>query len=178
MLFRSVVSLLFPALFWVIRLTTKRLSLLNKANLHANDALAYAVEENVLAYREIRLQGAQKQQKSRFLEQAEQAMRLAMKTTTAASLITPFTQFLAAIALSGVISFALVQNTIHGTSVGSFAAFVTGMLMLIAPIKHLSEVTIPLTRGIVALEKILEFIELNEDEEERSEEHTSELQSH
>jgi subfamily B ATP-binding cassette protein MsbA len=72
-------------------------------------------------------------------------------------LITPFTQFLAAVALSGVISFALIQSTLQGTSVGSFAAFVTGMLMLIAPIKHLSEVTIPLTRSVVALEKVLSF---------------------
>jgi subfamily B ATP-binding cassette protein MsbA len=152
-----VVSLLFPALFWVIRITTKRLSRLNQENHIANDDLAYVIEENVLAYREIRLQGAQKQQLNRFQQHADKSMRLAMKSTSAASLITPFTQFLAAVALSGVISFALIQSTLQGTSVGSFAAFVTGMLMLIAPIKHLSEVTIPLTRSVVALEKVLSF---------------------
>jgi subfamily B ATP-binding cassette protein MsbA len=152
-----VVSLLFPALFWVIRITTKRLSRLNQENHIANDDLAYVIEENVLAYREIRLQGAQQQQLNRFQQHADKSMRLAMKSTSAASLITPFTQFLAAVALSGVISFALIQSTLQGTSVGSFAAFVTGMLMLIAPIKHLSEVTIPLTRSVVALEKVLSF---------------------
>ena len=97
-----VVSLLFPALFWVIRITTKRLSRLNQENHIANDDLAYVIEENVLAYREIRLQGAQQQQLNRFQQHADKSMRLAMKSTSAASLITPFTQFLAAVALSEI----------------------------------------------------------------------------
>ena len=44
-------------------------------------------------------------------------------------------------------------------TVGGFAAFVTAMLMLIAPIKHLSEITGPLTRGLAALERGFELIE-------------------
>lgn len=43
-------------------------------------------------------------------------------------------------------------------SVGGFAAFVTGMLMLANPIKHLSEVAGPMTRGIAALERAMELI--------------------
>jgi len=92
-------------------------------------------------------------------------MRLSMKGTAAGALITPFTQLLAALSLSGVISFALVQSSAQGISVGSFAAFVTGMLMLIAPIKHLSEVTIPLTRSLIALEKVLDFLDRYPDEQ-------------
>ncbi len=160
-----IVSLLFPALFWVVQVTTRRLGRINRESVHANDVLAYVIEENVLAYREIRLQGAQNQQGHRFQQQAEQAMRLSMKGTAAGALITPFTQLLAALSLSGVISFALVQSSAQGISVGSFAAFVTGMLMLIAPIKHLSEVTIPLTRSLIALEKVLDFLDRYPDEQ-------------
>lgn len=159
-----IVSLLFPALFWVISLTTRRLGRINRESMHANDALAYVIEENVLAYREIRLQGAQEHQAQRFQKQAQQAMRLSMKGTAAGALITPFTQLLAALSLSGVISFALIQSNTQGISVGSFAAFVTGMLMLVAPIKHLSEVTIPLTRSLVALERVLDFLERHPNE--------------
>ena len=42
---------------------------------------------------------------------------------------------------------------------GEFVAFVTAMLMLVAPIKHLSEVASPLTRGLAALERGLDLIE-------------------
>ena len=43
---------------------------------------------------------------------------------------------LAAIALSAVITVALVQSA-DDYSVGGFVAFVTAMLMLIAPLRHL-----------------------------------------
>ena len=40
-----------------------------------------------------------------------------------------------------------------GVTVGSFAAFITAMLMVISPIKGLSAVAGPVTRGIAALER-------------------------
>jgi subfamily B ATP-binding cassette protein MsbA len=66
--------------------------------------------------------------------------------------------------LSAVISVAMVQSADKATSVGSFAAFVTAMLMLIAPIKHLSEIANPITRGLAAMERGLELIEMIPDE--------------
>ena len=159
-----VVTLLFPILFWTIRKATKRLGRLNQESLRAADTLSYTLEENVLAYREVRLQGAQQQQLSRFEQQAHDLMRLVMKAMTSSALITPMTQFLSAVALSTVISFALLQSSLQGTSVGSFAAFVTGMLMLIAPIKHLSEVAGPLTRALASLERAFDFLDMHPDE--------------
>jgi subfamily B ATP-binding cassette protein MsbA len=43
-------------------------------------------------------------------------------------------------------------------------AFITAMLMLIAPIKHLSEVASTVTRGLVAMERALTLIETVSDE--------------
>jgi subfamily B ATP-binding cassette protein MsbA len=78
--------------------------------------------------------------------------------------MTPMTQMLAAVALSAVISVALLQSASSGTSVGGFVAFVTAMLMIIAPIRQLSEVSSPITRGLAALERGLELIELTPSE--------------
>ena len=64
-----------------------------------------------------------------------------------------------AVALSAVISIALLQSQSDSTSVGSFVAFVTAMLMLVAPIKHLSEVASPVTRGLAAIERGLKLVE-------------------
>ena len=72
--------------------------------------------------------------------------------------MTPVTQMLAAIALSSVICVALWQSSSGGTTVGGFVAFTTAMLMLIAPIKHLSEVAGPITRGMAAIERGLDLI--------------------
>lgn len=154
-----IVALLFPSVAWLMKALSKRLFVLSKNNQHATDELAYVVEENALAYREIRLYGGQNSQKKRFVILGNMLQRLAMKTIVASSAITPLTQLCAAIALSGVICVALLQSSYEGTTVGGFTAYVTAMLMLIAPIKHLSDVTTPLTRGLVAVERALELIE-------------------
>lgn len=154
-----IVAMLFPAVAWLMKALSKRLYQITRDTQKATDELAYVVEETSLAYREIRLHQAQSMQIGRFKILAKTLQRLAMKTAVASSSMTPMTQILSAIALSGVISVALLQSHQSGMTVGGFAAFVTAMLMLIAPIKHLSEITGPLTRGLAALERGFELIE-------------------
>lgn len=153
-----IVAFLFPAVAIVMRTLSRRLYRLTKTGQDATDHLAYVVEENVLAHRDIRMQAAQKTQSQRFFQLGDALRRLSMKSTVASAAMTPLTQMLAAIALSAVITVALVQSADRATSVGSFVAFVTAMLMLIAPIKHLSEVASPITRGLAAMERGLDLI--------------------
>jgi len=154
-----IVAAIFPAVAMVMRVLTRRLHRLTKANQDATDDLAYVVEENVLAHKDIRLYAAQAAQAQRFQVLSETLRRLALKSTVAGAAMTPMTQMLAAVALSAVISVALLQSASSGTSVGGFVAFVTAMLMIIAPIRQLSEVSSPITRGLAALERGLELIE-------------------
>ncbi|MES2283137.1 MAG: lipid A export permease/ATP-binding protein MsbA [Pseudomonadota bacterium] len=159
-----VVSLLFPAVALVIQLLTKRLYRLTKQSQTATDNLAYVVEENVLAHRDVRLHGAQASQAERFDVLSHSLRRLSMKSTVAYASMSAITQVLAAIALSAVISIALVQGSANTTTVGGFVAFVTAMLLLIAPIKSLSDGATPITRGLAALERGLDLMELTADE--------------
>ncbi len=161
-----IVAAIFPAVAFVMRVLTRRLHGLTKSSQDATDNLAYVVEENVLAHRDIRLYSAQAAQSSRFRLLSESLQRLALKSTVAGAAMTPMTQMLAAVALSAVISVALLQSASSGTSVGGFVAFVTAMLMIIAPIRQLSEVSSPITRGLVALERGLDLIETTPDETE------------
>ncbi len=163
-----IVAAVFPAVVLVMRVLTNRLHRLTRASQDATDNLAYVVEENVLAHRDIRLYAAQTSQAQRFGQLSESLRHLAMKSTVAGAAMTPMTQMLAAVALSAVISVALVQSQSSGTSVGGFVAFVTAMLMIIAPIRQLSEVSSPITRGLVALERGLALIEATPSEVEGS----------
>lgn len=153
-----IVFLIFPAVAVVMKLLTKRVHAITKASQTATDELAYVVEENVLAYRSVRIHSAQDVQAKRFASLSNRLKSLAMKSTIATSLMTPLTQILASIALSGVICVALWQSASGGTTVGSFVAFTTAMLMLIAPLKHLSEVFGQITRGLIAIERGLDLI--------------------
>ena len=154
-----VVGLLFPAVGLVMRALGKRLHRVTVEGQKATDELAYVVEENMLAWRIVRLHGAEAHQGGRFRDRADAVRRLMMKAVVAGATMTPVTQMLAAFALSGVITVALWQSSSGGATVGSFVAFVMAMLQLIAPIKHLSDVMAPLTRGLAAVERGLDLIE-------------------
>ena len=160
-----VVVVLAPGMSWVMRKLSKRLYGLTKEAQKSTDDLAYVVEENVLAHRDIRLHTAQLDQASRFAGISETLRRLSIRSTQTSAAMKPLTQMLAAVALSTVISVALLQSADGAISVGAFTAFVTAMLLLVAPIKHLSEITNPITRGLAALERGFALLDQTEDEE-------------
>ena len=159
-----IVGLLFPAVAFVIQVLSRRLYRLTKESQLATDGLAYVVEENVLAHRDIRLHGAEAGQAARFDVLSRSLRRLSMKSTSAYAAMSAITQVLAAVALSAVISIALMQSAENTTTVGGFVAFVTAMLLLIAPIKSLSDAATPITRGLAAVERGLDLVDLTADE--------------
>ncbi len=158
-----IIGVMVPGVAWIMRTLSKRLYKLTKSSQQATDDLAYVVEENVLAHRMVRLHAAQGSQVNRFNRLGEGLSNLAVKSTIASAAMTPLTQVLAAVALSAVIIVALVQNrhdsAMAGVSVGGFVAFMTAMLMLIAPIRRLAEIANPITRGLAALERGLALID-------------------
>ncbi len=153
------VALLFPALALVMRTLGRRLHRLTVSVQGATDELAYVVEENVLAWRIVRLHDAAAAQAARFLARAQALRRLFLKSVVAGATLSPLTQLLTACALSAVIAVALWQARGGGASVGSFVAFVTAMLLLVQPIKHLSDVMTPITRGLAAVARGVVLVE-------------------
>jgi len=147
------VGIMFPLVAVAVRLISKRLHRITLAGQKATDELAYVIEENVLAWRIVRLHGAEAQQSERLVRQSNLLRRLTMKSVAASSLMTPVTHTLAACALSAVIVVAMWQARYGDNSVGGFVAFIVAMLLLLAPIKKLSDVMGPMTRGLAALER-------------------------
>jgi ATP-binding cassette, subfamily B, bacterial MsbA len=165
------IVLLAPAVALVMRIVSKRLDKLTRAHQVATDELAYVVEENVLAWRIVRLHGASATQGERFAKHSHLLRRLMVKSATAAATSSPLTQMIAAVAMSAVVVAALWQGGQGGVAasaplmtVGEFTAYVTAMLMLVSPLKHLSDSMAPLLRGIRALERGIDLIELAPEE--------------
>ena len=164
----TIVAIMLPAVAFIMAKLSKKLYGLSKASQTATDDLAYVVEENVLAHRDIRLHAAQAAQADRFTGISDTLRRLSMKTTAASAAMKPMTQMIAAIALSAIISVALLQSADGATSVGEFTAFVTAMLLLVAPIKHLSEIANPITRGLASLERGFDLLDMSASEQSGS----------
>jgi len=158
-----IVLVMAPAVAWLMRTASRRLYRLARSSQEGTISLAYAVEENVLANRMVRLHAAQSRQAGRFRELSKSLRQLAMKSAVASALLTPTTHMMAAAALSVVICIALWQSG-GDMTVGSFAAFVAAMLMLIAPVKRLSELANPVARALASLERSHDLLEKSEPE--------------
>ncbi|MBU1442813.1 MAG: lipid A export permease/ATP-binding protein MsbA [Gammaproteobacteria bacterium] len=154
-----IIGLMAPGVAWIMKTLSRRLYHLTRLGQQATDDLAYVVEENVLAHRMVRLHNAQAGQADRFERLSHSLNRLAVKSTIASAAMTPLTQMLAAVALSVVVMIALWQSGDQGLTVGGFVAYIAAMLMLIAPIRRLADMTNPITRGLAALERGLGLID-------------------
>jgi subfamily B ATP-binding cassette protein MsbA len=154
-----VVAIILPPLIAMVRSLSRRMYRLSQQSQTATDDLAYVVEENVLAHRDIRLHAAQAAQARRFGRLSRGLRQLSMKTTVAAAGMSALTHVLSALALSAVIVVALAQSADGSTTVGGFVAFITAMLLLIAPLKGLADVAQPMTRGMAAMERGLNLMD-------------------
>jgi subfamily B ATP-binding cassette protein MsbA len=164
-----VVLIIFPIIAFVMGKINKRLRSLNREQQGLTGELAYIVEEAAAGYKIVKVHGAQEYEMNRFKQKAERLRQFALKSAVAGGLNQPITQLIASMALSIVLVIALMQSATEGTTVGGFAAFVTAMMLVISPLKHLADINQPLQRGLTAAEMIFGLMDqpFEEDEDRR-----------
>ena len=152
------IAALAPAVGYVTRVFGKRMHRITKESQLAIDGLGYVVEENVMAWRMVRLHGAQQAQRERFETSSSALRRWLLKATVASATLTPVTQLLTATALAAVIGVALWQRSSGTTTMGEFVAFITAALAVATPVRRLTDVSAAVTRGLASVERGLDLI--------------------
>ena len=161
-----VVMIIFPVIAFIMSKVNKRLRTLNREQQTLTSELAYIVEESSAGYKIVKVHGAEQYEMRRFMEKAERLRRFALKSAVAGGLNQPITQLIASMALSVVLVIALMQSATEGTTVGGFASFITAMMLVISPIKHLADINQPLQRGLTAADMIFALMDQPIEEEE------------
>jgi subfamily B ATP-binding cassette protein MsbA len=116
--------------------------------------VTHVLEESIECHKVVKIFGGQPYEARRF-DRANQLMRgFNMRQTIAASVTAPMVQMFAAVALAIIISIAIKQSAAEQFTVGEFVSFITAMLMLLTPIKHLSDINAPLQRGLASAESV------------------------
>lgn len=154
-----VALILLPLIALVVRLTGKRLRKLTQEYLEVNAELTQVIEETTRAQQVIKIFGGHQYERERFDERATKLRRYSMRMASTFAATVPITQIIAACALAIVIVIALIQSGRGQATVGDFVSFVTAMLMLLTPLKHLAEVNGPLQRGMAAAGSVFELID-------------------
>jgi subfamily B ATP-binding cassette protein MsbA len=112
------------------------------------------LEESLGAHKVVKIFGGQEYERRR-LDGANRKQRgYAIRYTVAAASLGPIVQVMASIALAVIVGVALHQSARDQASVGSFVSFVTAMLMMLAPLKRLTDINGPLQRGLAAAESV------------------------
>ncbi|HJU70338.1 MAG TPA: lipid A export permease/ATP-binding protein MsbA [Paucimonas sp.] len=150
---------LIPLIAIVVRLTGKRLRKLSRDYLAINAQLTQVIEETTRANQVIKIFGGQQYETRRFEQRAAQQRSYLMRMASTFAATAPITQIITACAVSIVIVIALHQSSQGEATVGSFVSFITAMLMLLTPLKHLAEVNGPLQRGLAAAEVVFGLID-------------------
>ena len=161
-----VVLFIFPIIAYIMGKINKRLRSLNRQQQGLTSQLAYVVEESAAGYKMVKVHGAEEYEMKRFMAKAEDLRKFALKAAVAGGLNQPITQLIASMALSVVLVIALMQSATEATTVGGFAAFITAMLLIISPIKHLADINQPLQRGLTAAEMIFALMDQPFEEDE------------
>jgi len=154
-----VIAVILPAIGWLVSKINRRLRRLNRESQLLTNELSYIVEETVAGYKVVKVHNGQRYENDRFTEMSNRLRGYSMRMTVSGGLAQPLTQFLASIALAIVITIAVVQSANDQTTVGGFVAFVTSMLLVISPLKHLIDINQPLQRGMTAAELIFGLID-------------------
>jgi subfamily B ATP-binding cassette protein MsbA len=148
-----------PPIAFVVKVFSKRLRRASRQSQRAMGSLSHILEEAIGAHKLVKIFGGQAYEMQRF-EQANQFLRgQNMRQAVAAAAVVPLVQFFTAIAVAIVIYVALLQSAEAQTTIGGFVSFITAMLMLLAPIKRLADVSAPLQRGLAAAESVFSLLD-------------------
>jgi subfamily B ATP-binding cassette protein MsbA len=103
--------------------------------------------------------GGEQWQESLFEQVNERNRRLHLKMAAALGASTPIVQFIAACILALVIYLATLESVTREISVGSFVSFIAAMMLLMQPIKRLTNINASVQRGVAAARSLFAVLD-------------------
>jgi len=150
---------LIPAVAWAMRTFSGRLRKASRAAQVSTANMVQVLQETAHCERVIKVFGGESQEAARFHRTNDEVRRQNMRQAVAAAATNPIVQMFAATAVAVVIYVAQVQSASGQITVGSFVSFITALLMLLSPLRHLADVNAPLQRGLAAAESVFQLLD-------------------
>ncbi|AWP23542.1 lipid A export permease/ATP-binding protein MsbA [Acidiferrobacter sp. SPIII_3] len=145
-----------PVITWVNRRMGKRFRRTSRSIQDSMGAISHVVQEAADGHRVIKTFAGQDEALRGFTHANEANRRENMRRTRVAASGVPVVQLMAASALAWVVYAAMREP--HAT-VGGFMSYVAAMMMLLAPIKRLTQVNETLQTGMAASQSVFSFID-------------------
>jgi len=155
----SITLALFPIIMLLVRYFNRRLRKISRNSQHSMAAITHTIEEAASNSRIVKIFTAEEFEKTRFRKANEKQRGLAMRATVAESAITPLVQLLASLSVALIVAIALHSDTHNQATAGEFMSFLTALLMLLPPIKRLTDITSVIQKGLASAEIIFGILD-------------------
>jgi subfamily B ATP-binding cassette protein MsbA len=148
-----------PFIAVVVRTFSKRLRSVAKGQQESMGRITQVLQETIEGHKVVKIFGGQTYEEKRFYQSVREQRRLAMRATMATAAQSPIVQFFAASGVAIIMGVALKQAAGDQTTVGSFVSFITAMLMILPPLRRITDVNAPIQRGLAAAESVFSLID-------------------
>ncbi len=119
----------------------------------------HVVQENLLAYKVVRIFGGQKTEYNRFVDMTENNRVQEMKLALTRSVSVPLIQFVAGVGVAITLYIATQQTDAYALSAGGFATMVGAMIGLLKPVKEITSVSHKVQQGIAGGQSVFELLD-------------------
>ena len=154
-----------PPIGFTVRAIAARLRLMVRGALRTTGDLVHVLQETIECQKVVKVYGGEPYEAERFLASAQKLRGFLMREQIAAALTTPVTHVLAATAVAVIVYIAMQGTLSTHATVGEFASFMTAMMMMLAPIKHLTELNPHIQRGLAAAESVFGLMDTPPEED-------------
>lgn len=148
--------ILIPLIAWVIRSMSHRFRHTSHMLQDSMGEISHVVQEAIDGQRVIKTFGGQAQAASVFARVNKRNRHQAMKKVAVAASGIPFIQLLAASALAFVVYLAMQHES---TSAGAFVSYIAAMMLMMAPVKRLTQVNEIVQTGLAAAESVFAVLD-------------------
>ena len=148
-----------PIIAGLIRLVSRHFRRYSTRIQHSMGDVTRVAEEVLEAHKVVKVYGGKENEETGFDAVNERNRALHMKLVAVKGASTPFIQMIAALGLVGVVYVATSGSAEEAISVGDFGSFLSAMLLLMTPLKRLTNINAPLQQGIAAGHSIFELLD-------------------
>jgi subfamily B ATP-binding cassette protein MsbA len=155
----AFVLIVAPPMSWIIRKITRSFRRYSARIQASMGDVTRVVKEALDGHRVIKVFNAQEQEARDFEAVNEHNRRSNMKLIAGRATSNPVVQFIASLALGGVLWMALRQVAAGTMTVDIFWSFLTALLLVTAPLRRLVQAFAPMQQGLAAGASVFEVLD-------------------
>ncbi len=148
-----------PLVGIIIGLISRRFRQISRHIQHAVGDITTSTEQMLKGHKEVLMFGGQKVEEKRFFQVSNNMRQQTMKMVAADAIGSPVVQMVASIALAAFLYVATIDSVRSELTAGTFTVMVTSMMMLLKPLKSLTDVNNQFQRAITACHSLFGLLD-------------------